>query len=157
MSRFSYCPLTWMLHSGNMQYRINRIYKMALKLAYNDTPNLSFDKLFIKDKSVGIHQINLHLLSATEIFKAKNGIAPELMSNICQFGKKPYDLRNARILNRKRIKTVHNGSDTHSSLAPKVWKLTEKSLKEKMSVTKLKNKIKIWATTNVRVDSVRNT
>ena len=41
---------------------------------------------------------------------------------------------------------MHNGSDTHSSLAPKVWKLTEKSLKEKMSVTKFKNKIKIWTT-----------
>ena len=54
-----------------MKHRINRIYKMALKLAYNGTPNLSFDELSIKDKSVNIHQINLSLLSATEIFKTK--------------------------------------------------------------------------------------
>ena len=47
-----------------MKYPINRIYERALKLVYNDTPNLSFDELLVK--SVSIHQRSLQLL-ATEI------------------------------------------------------------------------------------------
>ena len=58
-----------MFHSRSMKHRVNKIYKRALKLAYNDTPNLNFDELLVKDKSATIH--HLQLLSATEIFKAK--------------------------------------------------------------------------------------
>ena len=121
-----------MLHSRNMKYPINRIYERALKLVYNDTPNLSFDEFFIKEKSMSIDQRNLHLLSATEIVKAKNDIALELTNNICQFVNKPCDLRDTSILHRKKINTVHNGSDTHSLLAPKAWKLIAKSQNQDM-------------------------
>ena len=99
------------------------------------------DELLVKDKLENIHQRNLQLL-ATEIFKFKNGIAPELMSDIFQFVKKPYNLRNRSILQRKRTKTVYNGSETLSSLAPKIWVLLPNSLKEEMSLAVFKNKIK---------------
>lgn len=60
-SHFSYCPLTWMLHSRNIEHRITKIGGRALKLVYNDTPNLSFDELLVKDKSVSVHQRNFQL------------------------------------------------------------------------------------------------
>ena len=47
-----------------MEHHINKIQRRALKLVYNDTPNLSFDELLVK--SMSIHQRSLHLL-ATEI------------------------------------------------------------------------------------------
>ena len=47
-----------------MEHHINKIQQRALKLIYNDTPNLSFDELLVK--SVSIHQRSLQLL-ATEI------------------------------------------------------------------------------------------
>ena len=47
-----------------MEHHINKIQLRALKLIYNDTPNLSFDELLVK--SVSIHQKSLQLL-ATEI------------------------------------------------------------------------------------------
>ena len=46
-----------------------------------------------------IHKRNLQVLT-TDIFKVKNGIAPELMSNVFQVVKKPYDLRDPSILRK---------------------------------------------------------
>ena len=41
MPYFSYCPLTCMFHRWTL--------KLALKLGHNDTTNLSFDELLVKD------------------------------------------------------------------------------------------------------------
>ena len=79
-----------MFHSRKIENLINEMHKRALKMIYNDTPNLSFDVLLIKNKPVSIHQRNLQLL-ATKIFKIKNGIAPELMNDIFLFVKRPYN------------------------------------------------------------------
>ena len=68
ISQFSYCPLVWMFHSRNTKNRVNEIHERALRLVYDDSPYLSFDELLIKDKSVSIHQRNLHLLT-TEILR----------------------------------------------------------------------------------------
>ena len=83
-SQFSYCPLMWMFHSRKMEHRINSIHKRALKLVYQDSHNLTFRELLSKDKSVSNHQKNLQLL-ATEIFKSKTGVSPELTNDIFHF------------------------------------------------------------------------
>ena len=77
-SQFNYCPLIWMFHSRELSNRINRIHERALRLVYQDN-SLSFAELLEKDNSVTIHQRNL-LVPATEIFKLKNGLAPEIMN-----------------------------------------------------------------------------
>ena len=109
-SYFPFCPLTWMLHSSNMKH-INKIHERALNLVYNGTPNVSSDELLVKDKSVSLHQKKLQLF-ASEIFKVKNGIVSELLSDIFQFVKKPDNLRNASPLNRKL--TLYNSSEARS-------------------------------------------
>ena len=81
------------------------MHERAFRLAYDDSPSLSFDELLIKDKSVSIHQRNLQLL-ATEIFKVKNGVSTGLTEDFFHFVNKPYDLRNNGILFRKRNRTV---------------------------------------------------
>ena len=145
-SQFSYCPLTWMFHSRDMEHRINRIHERALRLVYNNNQHLSFNELLIKDKTVSIHQRNLQLL-ATEIFKVRNGISTELMEDVFQFVNKPYELRNNNVPQRKKDKTVHYGSESLSSLAPKIWEQIPKSLREETSFMCFKNKIKTWTTT----------
>ena len=79
--QFSYCPLIWMFHSRTMEHRINRIHERALRLVYDQSNGLTFDQLLIKDNSVSIHQKNLQVL-ATKIFKAKIGIAPNIMAEL---------------------------------------------------------------------------
>ena len=116
-SQFSYCPLIWMFHSRKMEHRINSIHKRALKLVYQDSPDLTFQELLAKDKSVSVHQKILQLL-ATEIFKSKTGMSPELMNDILHFVERPYNLRSDYTLERKRDHTVYHGSESLSSLLP---------------------------------------
>ena len=145
ISQFSYCPLVWMFHSRNTKNRVNKIHERALRLVYDDSPYLSFDELLIKDKSVSIHQRNLQLL-ATEIFKVKNGVSTGLTEDIFHFVNKPYDLRNNRILFRKRNRTVFYGTESLSSLAPRIWELIPQSLKDETELSQFKTKIKTWTT-----------
>lgn len=65
---------------------------MENRLVYSDSHDLSFSYLLLKDKSITIHQKNLHIL-AIEIYKAKPGILPEIISHLFLFIEKPYNLR----------------------------------------------------------------
>ena len=128
MSQFSYCPLIWMFHSRAMEHRINRIHERTLWLIYPNQHQLTF-KLLEKNKTVSIHQRNLQTL-ATEIYKAKNKISPEVVNSLFEFTNKNYNLRNASVLKRKRYFTVGYGSESLVSLAPKIWELVPDSIKE---------------------------
>ena len=77
-SQFNYCPLIWMFHSRKLNNRLNKIQERALRLVYKDN-KLTFDDPLKLDNSVTIHQRNLQIL-ATEIFKVKNSLAPEIMT-----------------------------------------------------------------------------
>ena len=78
-SQFNYFPLIWMFHSRSLNNKINRIHERALRLVYQN--NLSFSELLDLDNSVTVHQKNLQVL-VTEIYKVKNGIAPDIMNDI---------------------------------------------------------------------------
>ena len=69
-----------MFHSRQLNNRINKIRETALRLVYKDN-KLTFDDLLKLDNSVTIHQRNLQIL-ATEIFKVKNSLAPEIITEI---------------------------------------------------------------------------
>ena len=79
----------WMFHSRKLNNRINRIHDRALRLIYQDN-SLSFAELLEKDISVTIHQRNLQVL-ATEIFKLKNGLSPEIMKELFEMQNPSYD------------------------------------------------------------------
>ena len=70
-----------MFHSRKMDHRMNSIHKRALKLVYQDSQNLTVQELLAKDKSISVHQKNLQFL-ATEIFKSKMRVSPELINDI---------------------------------------------------------------------------
>ena len=93
-SQFNYCSFIWMFHSRELNNRINRIHERALRLVYQDN-SLSFAELLEKDNSVTIYRINL-LVLAKEIFKLKNGLAPEIMKDrilLIIFVRRPLILR----------------------------------------------------------------
>ena len=88
-SQFNYCPLIWMFHSRELNNRITRIHERALRLVYQDN-SLSFAELLEKDNSVTIHQRNLQV-PATEIFKLKNRLAPEIMKEVFEIQNLAYN------------------------------------------------------------------
>ena len=83
MSQFSYCRLTWMCHSRNINNQINKLYECALRLVYNDKSS-SFRELLERDKSVTIHERIIQVL-LTVIFKVKSGVGSKIMTESFKF------------------------------------------------------------------------
>ena len=75
--------------------------------------------IVVKGNSVNIHQRNLQTL-VTEIIKAKQGISPEIISDLLQFVKKPNNVRNNNMPQRKKEKTFYFATECIPSLAPKI-------------------------------------
>ena len=90
---------------------------------------------------MSIHQKNLQLL-ATEIYKTKNDIGPKIMKDTFHFIHKPYNLRNDPELQRRRNRAVYSGTESISSLAPKIWELIPSTIRNANSLGKFKEKIK---------------
>ena len=142
-SQFNYCPLIWMFHSRELNNRINRIHERALRLVYQDN-SLSFAELLEKDNSVTIHQRNLQVL-ATEIFKLKNGLAPEIMKEVFEIQNPAYNFRSeATHFKRENVKTTHYGIQSVRYLGPKIWDMVPNNIKNCSSLNKFKNSIKSW-------------
>ena len=63
---------------------------------------------------------NVQLL-ATEMFKSKTGVSPELMNDICHFVERPCTLKSNYTSERILDHTVHHGSESLSFLASKIY------------------------------------
>ena len=69
-----------------------------------------------------IHQKNLLILAA-EVYKVKNDLGPKIMADTFHFVGKPYNLRNNSIMQRQTNRIVYFGTESISSLVPKLWEL----------------------------------
>ena len=146
-SQFNYCPLVWMCHSRTLNNRINNIHLRALRIVHQDTQS-SFEELLQKDNSVSVHMKNLQYL-ATEIFKVKYGLSPIIMNEVFNFQEnESYNLRSGINLASRNTHTAHFGTDTISSLGPKLWKLIPDKIKHAPTLTVFKAEIKSWTTNN---------
>ena len=103
-----------------MEHNINRIHERAIRLIYPSDSKLTFKELLNKNKTVSIHQKNLQVL-ATEIFKAKLNISPEISKELFFFNVRNYNFRSQSTLKRIKANSVYFGSESLSSLAPKIW------------------------------------
>ena len=83
---------------------------------------------------------------ATEICKVKNDLGPKIMADIFHFVEGPYNLRNNSIIQRQTNHTVYFGTESISSLAPKLWELIPSEIKSAKSLNIFKEKIKSWTT-----------
>ena len=112
--------------------------------------------LLKKDKSVSIQQRKLQIL-ATEIYKVRSDLGPEIMKDIFHFVQKPYSLRNYSTLQRRRNCTVYFGTETISSLATKMWALVPCEIKNAKSLDIFKEKINSGQQISVLADFAKST
>ena len=81
---------------------------------------------------------------ATEMFKVKNNIAPEIMKKLFAPKMSPYDLHNNNLFKRSRVNSVWHGTESFSYLGPKMWDLVPNEIKKSKSLNDFKFKIKRW-------------
>ena len=139
MSQFGYCPSVWLKHSRKLNNCISGLHKRALSLAYSNCSS-GFPELLEKDKSATIHNYILQTLSY-EIFKIKNNMVPEILTEIFPHKESSYSLRNRTVLQSRSIKTGMYDSETISSLGPKIWVILPIEFKNIVSPTLFKKKI----------------
>ena len=99
--------LVWMTQSKALNNRINGLYKRTLSLVCNDFLS-SFSELLEKDKSIPIRHRNLQTL-AYEIFKIKNNMAPEILTEIFLRKESNHCFSNSTALQGRSIKSVMYG------------------------------------------------
>ena len=142
-SQFNYCPLIWMLHSRNINNKINRLHERSLRIVYSDFKS-SFGGLLVKDNSFSIHERNIHSL-AIEIYKFLNGLSPSFMNNVSHKNiSNSYDLRNNKELYSRNPKTVTYGTEAVSCMASKIWSKVPETIKMSSSLESFKTKIRKW-------------
>ena len=63
---------------------------------------------------------------ATEVYKVKNCLSPEIMKDVFIFQENEnYNLRSDTNLTNRNIHRAHFGTGTITNLEPKIWKLVE--------------------------------
>ena len=87
---------------------------------------------------------NLQVL-VTEIYKVKNGTAPEIMKDIFELQNPSYNLRlSCNQFRRENTKTVYYGLQSLRCLGPKIRELVPNNIKYLNSLSKFKKLIKSW-------------
>ena len=125
-----------MLHSKQINYKINEFHVRVLRIVYNDHFS-SFEELLFKDKSVTVHQRNLQIL-ATEMYKILNEISPDIMQDIFETKCNYYNTRNAPTFSSGNIKRVRYGLQTISYMTQKIWNLVPEEMKQSTTVNEFK-------------------
>ena len=75
-------------------------------------------------------------------------MAPEILTEIFPQKQSNYSPRNSTTLQSRSMKTVMYGSETISSLGPKIWDILPTELKIILSPTLFKKKILEWTPKN---------
>ena len=89
------------------------------------------------------------------MFRVKQNILPEILKELFSFNLRNYNLRRQLTLKQIKTNSVYFGSESLSSLIPKIWDLVSDSFKNEKSLESLKNSIKTWITCKCLNRSIR--
>ena len=76
------------------------------------------------------------------MYKILNGLSPDIMQDIFEIKRNYYNTRNAPAFSSRNIKTVRYGLQTISYMAPKIWDLAPKELKQVTTMNEFRPKSK---------------
>ena len=110
-----------------------------MKNDHKSNKSSSYGELLTKDTSVTIHHRNIRAL-AIEIYKLIQGISPPLLNEVYVPRQCSYELRGVR----RTDKSVRYGTESISSLAPKIWEILPNEIKDSDTLQIFKAKIKKW-------------
>ena len=131
-----------MSNSHRTNHKIKRLQEGSLRIIYNDDIS-SFDELLQIDNSVTVHISNIHLL-AIEMYKMKNNISPNFISEIFPKSDSSCYLRNSNDFITPRVNTVFWGNETIRNIGPKIWALIPLNIKISPTLNSFILKVKKW-------------
>ena len=143
-----------MFHSRHINHNINKHHERALRIVYNDH-FLSFEELLKTNLSQLIKETCKYLL--LRCIKILNGLSPDIMQDIFETKSNYYNTRNAPAFSSRNIKTVRYGLQTISYMAPKIWDLVPKEMKQFTTLNEFRPKSKSGSWKTVPADSVELT
>ena len=82
------------------------------------------------------------------MFKVVNDLSPDLMQEIFQKREQPYNLRNSQPFKLNNVRTVRYGTETLSTLGPKIWAIIPNEIKLSVHLSEFRSKIKFWKPKN---------
>ena len=103
-----------MYYNRRLSTKINSIHERALKISYQDNTS-TFQELINKDNSVSIHHSNLQVL-ATEMFKIRRGLSPEILKETFVSKINSYNLRGNITFEKGQVHSVYHGTQSLSFL-----------------------------------------
>ena len=104
VSQFNYFPLLWMIHTKQLNNRINSLHEKALRVTFQNR-NSSFSKLLKLEKLASIHYRYIKYL-LTEIYKVKMGLSPPVMSDIFSLNQNSsYNITSGVSMSKRNVRT----------------------------------------------------
>ena len=132
-----------MFHSRELNKKIKRVQKRALRILYNDEDS-TFEELLERDEAFTVHERNIQSL-LTEMFKAKNNLEPHLLQGI--FEASNYEgptLRKSKYFSKPNVNTVKFGERSLQYLGVRLWEQLPRENQEMDSLLKFQTFIKTW-------------
>ena len=81
---------------------------------------------------------------AIENYKVMQGISPTLLNEVFVPRQCNYELRGNNFLERRRVKSERYGTESISSLVPKIWEILPNEIKDFGTFQIFKAKMKKW-------------
>ena len=122
--------------------RINHLHERALRIVYNDNES-TFQDILKKDNSVSIHHKNIWLLRI-ELYKVKNNLSTNLMSEIFNLRSIDYYLRSQTDFIQGHVKVVNYGLKSLRYLALKIWDIIPLEIRNLGRLAEFITNIKSW-------------
>ena len=126
----------------NLINRINHLRERSLRIVYNDYES-SFQELLELDNSVSIHHRNIRLLSI-ELFKVKNGLSNQIISELFDLRNIEYNLRSQTDFSLGAVNTTNYGLRSLRYFAPKIWNMIPADIRNVNNLSDFTLKIKSW-------------
>ena len=143
-ANFNYCPLVWNFASKKSVNKIESIQQRALRFLLNDQDS-SYEEL-LKKSFKSTMTVQRFRILCIEIYKTINSLNPEYMKDIFirQTNTRVRRKQNENNLIVPRKNTVRFGTNSLSSLGPKIWNSLPSHIKSAKDLDAFKKLIKVW-------------
>ena len=119
---------------------IRNLHERCLRLMHNNK-NSSYEELLTKEGSVSILHRNIQAL-AIEFYKIKNGLSPELSTEIFAHETRSHNLRWCNDFRIPSIRTVYHGIESISFTGHKIWNILPHEINQQNCLNSSKKSVK---------------